>query len=215
MPGKNRNSGTEPPEQERDAASWYRLNTKAVDDLVTAAPENSPKVSEAELRKYRSGPKIRLKDWLKILLAKWWFNGACCFFFLWGLGTVIRNRENQLLVLGLGMGFVTDLLVNKIFRYYARTPGSNDRWMMVPGKGFVSLPLNVIYAFLLLGCVVMTYNTVNGIIVSFTGERESVPLGVEPLLFGLLTTGWDFLFLGMKRMMKKIITDAGRQVKKP
>ena len=201
------------PEKERDAAAYYRLNTKAIDDLVTAAPENSPKVSEAELRKYRSGPKIRLKDWLKTLLIKWWFNGACCFFFLWGLGLVVTNRENQLLILGLAMGFVTDLLVNNIFRYYAKTPRSNDRWMMFPKKGYASLPLNIVYGFLLLGCVVMTYNTVNGIIVSVTGERESVPLGVEPLLFGLLTTGWDFLFLGMKRMMKRIVSDAGKRVK--
>ena len=201
------------PEKERDAASYYRLNTKAIDDLVTASRENSPQVSEKELRKYRSGPKIRLKDWMKTLLVKWWFNGACCFFFLWGLGPAVTNRENQLLILGLALGFVTDLLVNNIFRYYATTPGGNDRWMMFPKKGYASLPLNILYAFLLLGCVVMTYNTVNGVIVSLTGDRESVPLGVEPLLFGLLATGWDFLFLGMKRMMKRIVSDAGKRVK--
>ena len=52
------------PDKPRDAADYYRLNTKAIDDLVGATPENSPKVSEKELRKYQSGPKIRLKDWL-------------------------------------------------------------------------------------------------------------------------------------------------------
>ena len=205
MGRKNRGAA---PEKERDAASYYRLNTKAVDDLVNATKENSPKVSEAELRKYRSGPKIRLKDWLKALLIKWWFGGAVCFFFLWGLGLAVQNRENQLLILGLALGFVTDLLVNNIFRYYAKTPGANDRWMMFPKKGFASLPLNILYGFLLLGCVVMTYNTVNGIIVSLTGERDSVPLGVEPLLFGLLTAGWDFLFLGIRHTGARILADA-------
>ena len=39
------------PEKPRDAAEYYRLNTKAVDDLVTADRSNSPQVSEAELRK--------------------------------------------------------------------------------------------------------------------------------------------------------------------
>ena len=166
MGGRRR---AEAPEKEKDAAEYYRLNTKAVDDLVNADVSNSPKVSREELNRYRSGLKIRLPDWLKALLIKWWFSGAVCFFFFWGLGNVIPNRENQLLVLGLAGGFVTDLLVNNIFRYYAKTPGANDRWMMFGKKGFASLPLNVIYAFLLLLCVVMTYNTVNGVLVSLSG----------------------------------------------
>lgn len=195
-------------EQERDAAEYYRLNTKAVDDLVNADVSNSPKVSRKELDKYRSGPKIHLKDWLKVLLIKWWFNGAVCFFFYWGLGNAVHNQENLLLIVGLALGFVTDLLVNNIFRYYAKTPGGNDRWMMFGRKGFVTLPLNVLYGFLLLFCVVMTYNTVNSVIVSFTGQKDSVPIGVEPILFGLITTGWDFLFLGIKRMVRRIVDDA-------
>ena len=199
-----------PPDKGKDAASYYRLNTKAVDDLVTANPENSPKVSEAELRKFRSGPQIHLKDWVKTLLIKWWVNGAVCFFFYWGLSLMVPNWENQLLILGLGLGFVTDLLVNNIFRYYAKTPGGNDRWMMFGKKGFISLPLNVLYGYLLLACVVMTYSVINRVIVSFTGNPESVPLGVEPILFGLFTTGWDFLFLGMRSLGKRIVADARR-----
>ena len=62
----------------------------------------------------------------------------------------------------------------------------------------------------------MTYNTVNGVIVSVTGNRDSVPLGVEPILFGLITTGWDFLFLGIRRLGKQIVADAkqGNQTRK-
>ena len=41
-------------DERRASADYYRLNTKAVDDLVNATPENSPQVSEKELRKYRS-----------------------------------------------------------------------------------------------------------------------------------------------------------------
>ena len=73
------------PEEHRDAAEYYKLNTKAVEDLVTADKNNSPQVSEAELRKYRSGLKIQLKDWVKVTLIKWWFAGAVCCFFFWGL----------------------------------------------------------------------------------------------------------------------------------
>ena len=196
------------PEDTRTPAEYYQLNTKAVEDLVTASPENSPKVSEAELRRYRSGLQIHLKDWLKVLLIKWWFHGAACFFFLWGLGIAVPSRENQLLILGLAMGFITDLMVNNIFRYYAKTPGANDRWMMFGRKGFASLPLNIVYGYVLLALVVTTYNVINGVLVSFSGNPESVPLGVEPLLFGLFATGWEFLLLGARQLARRIVEDA-------
>lgn len=201
-------------EPDRSAAEYYRLNTQAVDDLVTADVSNSPKVSRKELDKYRSGPKIHLSDWVKVILVKWWFAGAVCFFFLWGLGTVVPNRENQLIIVGLGLGFVTDLLVNKIFRYYEKTPGGNDRWMMVTKKGFISLPLNVIYAFVLLACIVGTYNAVNAVWLAASGQQDTIPVGVGPILFGLFATVWDLIFLGMKRTLKRIIADADKQVKR-
>ena len=200
-------------EPERTAAEYYQLNTKAVDDLVSANMSNSPKVSQAELNKYRSGPKVHLSDWVKVILVKWWFAGAVCFFFLWGLGTVVPNRENQLIIVGLALGFVTDLLVNNIFRYYAKTPGANDRWMMFPKKGFASLPLNILYAFVLLACVVGTYNAVNALWLSLSGQKDTIPIGVGPILFGLFATLWDLVFLGMKRMLKRIVSDASKQVK--
>ena len=198
-------------EEEKTLSEYYSLNTKAVDDLVNADSSNSPKVSTEELNKYRSGPKIKLSDWAKAILIKWWFAGACCFFFLWGLGIAVPNRENQLLILGAGLGFVTDLLVNNIFRFYAKVPGANDRWMMFPKKGFRSLPLNVLYGYWLLFFVVLTYNGVNALWIALTGPTDTVPVGVEPILFGLFTLGWDLLFLGMKRLGKNMAADAARK----
>ena len=143
-------------DERRAAADYYKLNLKAVDDLVTADVSNSPKVPEAELRRYTSGPKVKVADWAKALLIKFWFYGATCFFFLWGLGSYLHSVLDQLVVLGFAMGAVTDLLTNNLFRFYAKTPGANDRWMMFPQKAFWTLPLNLIYAGLLLFCVVNT-----------------------------------------------------------
>lgn len=199
------------PEEQRTAAEYYQLKTKAVEDLVTADKDNSPQVSEAELRKYRSGPKIRLRDWVKAVLIKWWFAGAVCFFFFWGLGMLIPSMENQLIILGAGLGMVTDLLTNNIFRYYAKRPGANDRWIMVRKKGVPGLALNLVYAFVLLGLVVMTYQIINGIAVSITGAKDTVPVGVEPILFGLLAMGWDMALLGARRVMKRVVDDAKKQ----
>ena len=200
------------PEEPRAAADYYKLNTKAVDDLVNATPENSPKVSEKELRKYRSGPKIRLKDWVKAVLIKWWFAGAVCFFFYWGLGMMVPNMENLLLILGIGLGLVTNLLTNNVLRFWAKVPGGNDRWMVVTKRGAPGLLLDVLYCLLVLGCVVVSYQVLNRLLIGLTGAaKDTVPLGVEPIGFGLLTTGWDFLFIGMKRTGRRILSDARKE----
>ena len=202
-----------PRETPKSAADYYKLNLKAVDDLVTADKDNSPKVSEAELRKYRSGPKIRLSDTLKALLIKFWFNGATCFFFLWGLGAYLHSWLDQMVVLALALGAVTDLLTNNVFRFYAKTPGGNDRWMMFPQKAFYTLPLNLLYAGLLLFLVMTTYNVVNAAIIGITGAVGTVPLGVGPILFGVFTTAWDTLLIKLKHTAQSVLADARRASK--
>ncbi len=198
-------------EAEKTLSEYYRLNTQAVDDLVTADESNSPQVSAAELRKYRSGPRVTLADWAKALLIKCWFAGAVCFFFLWGLGMYVTDYWDQMLVLGVALGIVTDLLTNNLFRFYAKTPGANDRWMMFPQKKFITLFLNILYAFLVLACVVMTYQAINALLVALTGARDTVPLGVGPILFGVFVTAWDQLFITMKRTLIKIFRDARKR----
>ena len=202
-----------PRETPKSAADYYKLNLKAVDDLVTADRDNSPKVSEAELRKYRSGPKIRLSESLKALLIKFWFNGAICFFFLWGLGAYLHSWLDQMVVLALALGAVTDLLTNNVFRFYARTPGTNDRWMMFPQRAFYTLPLNLLYAGLLLFLVMTTYNVVNAAIIGITGAKDTLPLGVGPILFGVFTTAWDILLIRIKHTAQSVLSDARRATK--
>ena len=102
-------------EERRVPAEYYRLNTKAVDDLVTADESNSPEVSREELNKYRSGPKIRLRDWVKAFLIKWWFAGAVCFFFLYVY--LKAEEENKVKLLGMAIAGVimTFILLGKVF----------------------------------------------------------------------------------------------------
>ena len=202
-----------PRETPKSAADYYKLNLKAVDDLVTADRDNSPKVSEAELRKYRSGPKISLSDTLKALLIKFWFNGATCFFFLWGLGAYLHSWLDQMVVLALALGAVTDLLTNNVFRFYAKTPGANDRWMMFPQRAFYTLPLNLLYAGVLLFLVMTTYNVVNAAIIGVTDAKDTLPLGVGPILFGVFTTAWDILLIKIKHTAQRVLADARRATK--
>ena len=94
MARKDKNRQTA--EERKTAQDYYKLHSGAVNDLVTANEENSPVVSEAELRKYRSGPKFKLSETIKALLVKYWFNGSVCFFFFLGLGNYLRDILDQL-----------------------------------------------------------------------------------------------------------------------
>lgn len=196
----------------KDADAYYHLKRDAIEDLVTADRSNSPQVSEAELRKYRSGSKKQIPETLKVLFIKFWFAGAVCFFFLWGLGTYVRALLDLLVITGLALGFVTDLLTNNVLRFIAKRPGGNDKWMMWSKKGFVSLPLNIVHSCTILFLVYTVYNALNMMLIRMSGAAEdAVPLGVEPLLFGLLYMACDLLLIGAKHMAGNILRDARKK----
>ena len=197
-----------------EASGYYDLKTQAVDDLLNASEENAPKVSREELRKFTSQGKSRMQvaDWVKLLLVKWWFAAAVCFFFIWGLAPFVPNVLDQLVIAGLALGFVTDLLTNNVLRFLAKRKGGNDRWMMFPRKGFWSLPLNVLYAGVIMFLVYTAYNMLNRALIALNGlPGDAVPLGVGPILFGLLCLGFDLMLIGMKHGFQKIIAEAQRK----
>ena len=196
-------------EPEKSAAEYYKLNIKAVDDLVNATEENAPPVSRQELRKYQSAASgIKMAGWVKAVLIKTWMAGIVCYFFIWGIGMYVSDQLDLLAVTAVALGFVTDILTNNIFRFIAKPEKANDRWMMIPPKKFVSLPVNVLYAFVLMFCVVQTYNAVNAVIAAMTHGSGTAALGVGPILFGVFAMGWDMLFIGAKRLFKRILADA-------
>ena len=200
-------------DEKRAAADYYKLNRQAVEDLVTADETNSPPVSEEELRRYTSGPKVKMSHWLKIALIKAWFFAAVCYFFLWG--AFVSNVVDQIVITGIALGFVIDILVNNLLRFMEKTPGANNGWMLVSKKGFVSLPLNVVYGLVLIFCGVQTYEVINRLLVMLLNmPAGEIPLGVGPILFGILTMGWDALFLLMKRTLRRIVEDAKAAVKR-
>ncbi len=195
-------------ERENNPASAnYTLNTDAVETLATANAETAPDYSEAELKKYRSRGSFHIPLWLKIIAIKAWFAGAVCFFILWGLGTYIGGLD-MMVVTGLALGMATDLLTNQVIRFLEDTPHGNDGWMMVPPRGVFSLVVNLVYACGVLGCVFLFYNVLNYLIITVTGAVDTIPVGVEPLLFGLLCMGFDMLFIGIKRLLLSMIRDA-------
>ena len=191
-------------------ANYYKLHTQAVKDLVEADESNSPEVSREELDQYRSGPKFKVADWVKLLFIKFWFAGAACFFFIWGLSGYLGNYLDTLFVTGIAMGIITDILTNNALRFFAATPGANDRYIMVTKRGYISYFLNILYAFVVLFLVYTIYAVINFTIIRITGNTDTVPLGVEPILFGLFYLGADLLLIRCKHLITDIFRKAGR-----
>lgn len=190
------------------AGNNYELKSDAVDALVNADSEETPEYSQEELEKYRSRSRIRIPQTVKILFIKAWFAGAVCFFFLWGLGTYVSSMIDMLFILGVVLGIVTDLLVNNVIRFIEKTPGENDKWLMFSKKGMVSFFLNILYSLVIIVCVYFLYNVLNYAITGITGNTDTVPLGVEPILFGVFCMAFDMLFVGIKELIKSIFSDA-------
>lgn len=202
-----------PNSAENKEASYYQLHTGAVEDLVSATKENTPKYSEAELNKYRSSKKQwAFPQWLKVGLIKFWFYGAVCYFVFWGLGMYLGDTLDLYFVAAVILGMVTDLLINHFLRFTEKLPGGSKKWIMVTRRGAGGFFLNLLYGGLLLFLVVTVYQMINTVIFTIYDGSETAPLlHVEPLFFGLATIGADCLCVAIRNMLRKIVDDARKR----
>ena len=197
----------------RDDREDYKLNTSAVDRLVDATQGKAAKVDDSEVDQYKSGKLRKIPTFVKAILIKWWFAGACCFFFLWGLGTVIPNQTDLIFVLAFGLGVVTDYLCNNLLRMLESSDREYDKWILFPWRKWWSIFLNVAFSFIATFLVVKTYDLINALIIeSKQLDPTSVPLGVEPLLFGVFYTAIELAVVWLRNLVifltKKIVKKA-------
>lgn len=193
-------------QEKRSASEYYKLNTQAVEDLASADESNSPEVSPEELERYGATKKGVLPDWLKVCFAKFWFAGAVEFFMVTGLALMfpaIALLENQIVIVGIVMGMVTDLLANNILRFMASPDGANDPWMMFPKPCLLSFFLNIIYAMVLVLLVNLLYIAVNFGLNAVFGAGS---LSMEPISFGLFYLLCDLAFVGLKALVIKLVS---------
>lgn len=199
-------------EQKKDTADYYKLHTDAVDRLVNASAENvEPEVgAEGEQRDpYKMGFLSRVPSWLKALFIKFWFNGAVCFFFYWGLGIYLTHVWDLILVMGVAMGIITDIIVNNLFRFMQSDEREYDKWMLTPSKKFWTFFVNILYAGAVMLAVVYTYEGINILVNAAQGKPDTnVALGVEPFLFGLLYLIYDLAVIWIKNLIVWIVRKA-------
>lgn len=194
----------------------YKLNTKAVDRLVNADKKDYSKEQPLKdpAKEYRSGFLDRIPAPIKALFIKFWFFGAICYFILWGLGMFVPYIDDMMILLSVTLGLVTDILINNILRFVETIPGENNKWMMFPQKKYWTLIANILYSFVIIFCVVWTFNGVNAFINAINNTQDFAYWQVEPIGFGIMCIMYDLLFIGMKRLVLSIIRDAKNKVNK-
>ncbi len=190
-------------------SNYYDIKTDAVERLVNA--KNAPEVSDKEIEKYTNKKKFHMPSLLKVVLLKFWFAGAVCYFVMWGLGMMISGLD-LMVVLAIALGLVNDLMINHVIRHFEAFPGAGDKYMMFTSKKFWTIFLNIIYCSVILFFIVQAYNLVNTLLVGDVSTADTVAVGVEPILFGLLFVGFDTLFIKIKKTFIKIFKDADAKV---
>ena len=98
--------------------------------------------------------------------------------------------------------------VNNILHFFAVIKGANDKWMMFPKRKFWTFFANILYSIIVLAIVVYLYTVINLLINTISGPLDQLYFGVEPVAFGLLYVAVDMVFIGMKNLVIKIISDA-------
>ncbi len=193
-------------QEKRSTSEYYKLNTQAVEDLASADESNSPEVSPEELERYGATKKGVLPNWLKVCFAKFWFAGAVEFFMVTGLVLIypgIALLENQIVIVGIVMGMVTDLLTNNVLRFMASPDGANDPWMMFPKQRFFNFFFNIIYAMVLVLLVNLLYVATN---MALNAAFDEVRLNMEPISFGLFYLFSDLVLVGLKDLVMGLVS---------
>ena len=142
-----------------------------------------------------------MKKTLKIMLFRMWAAGAVCFFAAWGRAAP-QDSEMENVAAAFSFNLITGLIivmilcdmliVNPIIRLV------EGKRLLGERKGIMSilwLPLNIVKVTALILLVVVTYYFINtSFIRIFAMDEKSVPVPLEPVLFGVFYGLYWLLF---------------------
>lgn len=201
MSGKRKNTPKKHKSETQTKA--YNLHKDAVEKLASA-DEGKEKYSDKEIGQYRKKGLDAIPVWVKALFVKFWFYAAICYFVIMGLGYYIGNYLDELIVLAVAIGIFNDIIVTNIMRFFDSGDNKYLNWMFFTKKSYFTFIFNILYAALIVFivyCVFFLFNV-----------NINVDLRVEPFLFGVLCLAADVLFISMKRLLIKIISDANNKI---
>ena len=144
----------------------------------------------------------RMPAWLKACAVKAWFSGMVFYFIGWGLFIQSSDQLDITLALGLALGVVTDVLINRALIYFGTDKENYRRFIFAYSKRFFSVPINLVYGIILSFAVAYVYHFINLAAQSVTGQPpETIFLGAEPILYGIFFMGLDMLCVLIKHIL--------------
>ena len=194
----------------------YSLKVEAVETLTKAINEGTIKEipeeqKKAEQQSYKVDKLAKIPSWIKVIFVKFWVAGAICFFFMWGLGMYIKNSLDMYVVVSLAFAFINDLFVNSAFLYFESDKKEYHKWLLVPVPAkkiwtiFANIPIGFLEAFL----INQLYALTNKIVVTVGNlDPNTIPVTMEPLLFGLFYVIVNLFLLLIKNTIVNIVNDA-------
>lgn len=213
-------------DKESTIENYYDLKVDKVDELVaalkgdkhseereqismkisdcTGEEEKKSKKHEKEFDPYKVDKLSRVPAWLKAIFIKFWFAGAVCYFIMMGTGL---QDFDAIIVTGVVLGVIVDVLVNPCFGYMQSDRREFDKYIMLPFpfKKYWTFFVNIIYYVAILFLVNYCYLGINLMCNAIAGTEMNYYVGVEPLLFGVLTTIVDMFFIGIKDLIVYLV----------
>jgi hypothetical protein len=136
----------------------------------------------------------RIPMGVKVFLLKFWLAGAVYFFAGWGLFMNTVDKLDEILVIGVILGAVVDLFLNRLLNWMKTPEVDTDDYAFIHYKGFFSFLLNIVYCLAITVLIAYLYTGVNlALIAIFHLDDTSIPFGVEPIGFGLMFYAIDLL----------------------
>lgn len=194
-------------QKEHTLTDFYELKTESVEKLVTANVENTKYIDTGEHDPYKIDRLSRVPTWIKASFVKWWFMAAMCFFFYWGLGMLISNWENMWLLMSLGTGLLTDIVLYNLFRHFQSDSLEYEPFMITPKRRWWTIFINVLYAAIVCYAIELIYHGINlfAVFVGWNEDPAKAWLGAEPLLYGIFFVLVDAVFLAIKFGITRLV----------
>lgn len=196
--------------------NYYDLKIDKVDELVAAlkgedmtkfgdvstniqectGEKNSGK--QKQFNPYKTDLLSKIPTWLKALFIKWWFSGMVCYFIGMGLGLLITDTLDLVIITGVVLGLVVEVLVNPIFKYLESDKREYNYYMMFPFpfSAYWTFFTNIIY-YTIVAC--------GGAGVYYIINEYMFKLVREPLLDGVFVLAIDMFFIGLKDLIVFLI----------
>lgn len=224
--------------KETNIENYYDLRVDQVDELVSILKNETPteqkeisynieecigteaaeqgvereyktRGKDKEFNPYKLDRLSRVPTFIKAFVIKFWFAGMVCYLIGMGLGSIITNDENRMLLTGVVLGIVVDLLVNPAMRYFQTADREYDNYMMFPFpfKKFWTFFANVAYYMVVVLVVNYMYTGLNLLIDVIKGTEggANINVGVEPLLYGVFCFIADMIFIGIKDLIVYLV----------